>query len=283
MIENITKYELKIDGKHGKPITFDINYTEQKFKRPVVIFSHGFKGFKDWETFNLIAEEFAKNNFFFLKHNFSYNGTNPLNLSELSDFDAFGNNNFEIESDDLDSLLNWIFDRENPYSSFFEKNEIYLIGHSRGGGISMLKTVEDARVKKVSAWATINDFGKYMYLSDIEKWKQTGVSFVENSRTGKQMPLYYQFYENYLNNKNRFDLQHQIMKLDKPVLLIHGTDDKTVDIADAEWIYDNISHSILLKIDDADHTFCSKHPWNEKNIPEKLKIAIEETIEFFNF
>ncbi|NUM30949.1 MAG: alpha/beta hydrolase [Bacteroidetes bacterium] len=281
MEEKLLKNELKINGKNGRPITFDINYHKQSIKKPIIIFSHGFKGFKDWGTFNLMADEFAKNNYFFLKLNFSYNGTSPDNIDELNDFEAFGNNNFEKELNDLDCIIDWLYEKDNIYADFFDKNEIYMIGHSRGGGISILKTIEDARIKKVSAWATINDFEKYMYLSDIEKWKQTGVSFVENSRTGKQMPLYFQFYENFIQNKDRFNLQKQLYKLDKPLLLVHGTNDKTVDITDAEWIYENILHSILIKIEDADHTFNSKHKWNEKNLPEKLKIAIEETIEFF--
>ncbi|MCC6722110.1 MAG: prolyl oligopeptidase family serine peptidase [Bacteroidia bacterium] len=282
MNEKILKEQLKINGSLNKPITFDINFKENISNAPVIIFSHGFKGFKDWGTFNLLANEFSKRNFFFLKFNFSHNGTTPEMMDDLNDFETFGNNNFEKEMYDLDCILNWLCSTENLFKSYFDKNEIYLIGHSRGGGISMLKAVEDNRVKKVSAWATINDFEKYMYLSDIENWEKTGVSFIENTRTGKQMPLYYQFYKNFVDNKKRFELQHQLMKLDKPILIIHGTADSTVDVSDAEWIYNNIAHSILIKIENADHTFDSKHPWDKNILPKSLKIAIEETIEFFN-
>ena len=73
------------------------------------------------------------------------------------------------------------------------------------------------------------------------------------------------------------------MKLDKPILLLHGTKDETVSIEDAQWIYDNLDHTILVKIEHANHTFGSSHPWLKENLPENLSFAIEETIEFFTF
>lgn len=283
MENNFIKKELTIEGKHHRPITMDVNYLEKGINQPVVIFSHGFKGFKDWGAFNKMAETFALNNFFFIKINFSHNGTTPDNYSDIHDAEAFGNNNFEIELDDLDSVINWLEKKENPYKENYNFNELYLIGHSRGGGIAMLKATEDGRVKKVAAWASVNDFEKYMYLSEPITWKETGVSFIENSRTGIKLPLYYQFYENFYKNKQRFDLKENLMKLDKPLLLVHGTKDETVAIADAQWIYDNLDHSILVKIEDGNHTFGASHPWVKESLPENLSFAIEETIEFFTF
>ena len=69
---SIIKEEIIIKCKDNKPITFDINYEQLAYKMPIIIFSHGFKGFKDWGTFNLMAEKFANNNLFFLKLNFSH-------------------------------------------------------------------------------------------------------------------------------------------------------------------------------------------------------------------
>lgn len=279
----LVKNEVTIDGKHTRPITLDVNFLEKNVNLPIVIFCHGFKGFKDWGTFNLMAETFARHNFFFVKFNFSHNGTSTSDYSDIHDLEAFGSNNFEIEMDDIDSVINWLEKSDNPYKIHYNFNEINIIGHSRGGGIAMLKATEDGRVKKVAAWATLNDFEKYMYLSDPVKWKETGVSYVENSRTGIKLPLYYQFYENYYKYQNRFDIKENLMKLDKPILLLHGTKDETVPIDDPQWIYDNLDHTILVKIELANHTFGASHPWPKENLPENLSFAIEETIEFFTF
>ncbi|QQR97120.1 MAG: hypothetical protein IPK18_09490 [Sphingobacteriales bacterium] len=44
----------------NKQITLDVHFKEAPQKLPVVLFVHGFKGFKDWGHFNLIAQEFVK-------------------------------------------------------------------------------------------------------------------------------------------------------------------------------------------------------------------------------
>ena len=49
-----------LQSKHGRPFLADVYYTANADKKPVVIFNHGFKGFKDWGPFNLVAEKFAQ-------------------------------------------------------------------------------------------------------------------------------------------------------------------------------------------------------------------------------
>ena len=58
-----------IKGSDNLPILIDWVLPDNNNNK-VVIFSHGFKGFKDWGPFNEIAEYFAKNNFIFVKFNF---------------------------------------------------------------------------------------------------------------------------------------------------------------------------------------------------------------------
>ena len=49
-----------IHGKHNKPILVDVLYTETSQPKPVVVFCHGYKGFKDWGAWNLMAEGICK-------------------------------------------------------------------------------------------------------------------------------------------------------------------------------------------------------------------------------
>ncbi len=279
----IVKKELQMAAKHKRPITLDVNYREKAKHQKIFIFCHGFKGFKDWGAFNHMAKAFASLDFFFVKINFSHNGTSPSDMSDIHDLNAFGHNNFEIELDDLKSVIDWLYLSENPFKAYYDLNQIHLVGHSRGGGIAMLTAEADSRVTSVAAWASVNDFEKYMYLSDPVKWKNDGVSYVENLRTGIKLPLLFQFYENFYANKHRFDIKENLMRLSKPLLLLHGTNDETVPLADAEWLYENIDHSILIKIENANHTFGISHPWLDESMHESLSFAIEETAEFFNF
>ena len=98
--------EYNIPSLHNnKSITFDLRYNEDLKKKPLIIFLHGFKGFKDWGHFNMIADYFVNQGFAFLKMNFSHNGTSPEQLIDFVDLEAFGQNNFSIELDDVLSLI----------------------------------------------------------------------------------------------------------------------------------------------------------------------------------
>jgi hypothetical protein len=38
----------------------------------------------------------------------------------------------------------------------------------------------------------------------------------------------------------------------------------------------------MYVIKNANHTFCSKHPWTQKNLPPELKQAVKKSIDFIN-
>ena len=61
---------LVVEGKHKKPIIMDVSYKEDFQPKKVVIFCHGYKGFKDWGVWNIMAKNYANNGFFFVKFYF---------------------------------------------------------------------------------------------------------------------------------------------------------------------------------------------------------------------
>ncbi|MGZ5283277.1 MAG: alpha/beta hydrolase family protein, partial [Bacteroidia bacterium] len=75
---------LWVAGSDGRTILTDIFYKKTSKPKPVIIFVHGFKGFKDWGAFNEIAEWYARQGFIFVKFNFSHNGTTPENPTEFT-------------------------------------------------------------------------------------------------------------------------------------------------------------------------------------------------------
>ncbi|MFL2569873.1 MAG: alpha/beta hydrolase family protein [Flavobacteriales bacterium] len=266
-----------IPSQRNKNITLDINFAKTK-NCPLVIFSHGFKGFKDWGPFNTISDIFVQSGLNFLKFNFSHNGVSSERPLEFSDLEAFGNNNFSIELEDLESVIEWA---KNNLEQNVDLSRIYLLGHSRGGGISILKAVTNSNIKKLVSWASVSDFEKRIENDKVNLWKDRGVVYVFNNRTNQQMPLYYQFYEDYINNKSHFSIPKACRKLSIPTLIIHGDNDQTVDFIEAEELRANISNSILLKIEDSDHVFNAKHPFDENFMPIQLKKVIAESISFF--
>jgi len=271
---------LVIQGSREKPITLDIFYNETLTEKPVIIFVHGFKGFKDWGHFNFIAKQFADAGFVFVKFNFSHNGTTPENPEEFTDLEAFGNNNYIIELDDLKKVIDWIL----HYPSIkMEINPrlLYLLGHSRGGGISILKAAEDNRIQKLVTWASVSDFINRNKKLTIETWKKDGVVYAANARTGQQMPMYLQFYEIMMSNKDRLNILKAAKKLKIPFMIIHGDKDEAVPVHEAEALHKSAKHSKLFIVEGGTHTFGVKHPFTNNNLPHNAELVIEKTIEFF--
>jgi hypothetical protein len=86
----IKKEDFNIPGAKGRGMLADITYDTDNKDVPVVIFAHGFKGFKDWGAHDMIARYFAKNGFRYIKFNFSHNGTTADDPTEFTDLMAFG-------------------------------------------------------------------------------------------------------------------------------------------------------------------------------------------------
>ncbi len=275
----IKEKNIAIEGKHGKPILTDLIYLNSNQAKPVVIFSHGFKGFKDWGPYDLIAENFAKAGFCFVKLNFSHNGTSQSNPVEFVDLEAFGNNNFSKELDDLHCVMDWL-QKNQLNGEQFNLENISLIGHSRGGGISILKANEDLRIKKVVGWASVNEFGKYISEEEQKAWKQDGVIYVENLRTKQKMPLYYQLAEDVFKNPERLNIKRAVEKLKIPFLILHGTDDETVTYNDALEMQSWNKNAKLISIEGANHSFGAEHPHNSPYLTDHYQQVVDETIAF---
>ena len=270
----LTKYNKIIEGSCQKKILIDITFSKEYDANKVIIFSHGFKGFKDWGPFNKIAEHFASKGFIFLKFNFSHNGTSIENPSEFVDLQSFGNNNFCKELDDLGLVMNWALNE-------FSISKITLFGHSRGGAISMLKSAEDNRVLNVVSWASPSDFFvKLPIYEKAKKWKETNVAYIYNGRTKQNMPLYYQFYQSCWSNKDRLNIKNAVVDMKVPHLHVHGDNDPTVLIDEAYNIKSWNSKVSLHIIKGANHVFDGCHPYNLVNFPKDLKNAIDVTINF---
>jgi pimeloyl-ACP methyl ester carboxylesterase len=273
---------IRLKGKHGKDILADAFFTENGLKKDVVLFCHGYKGYKDWGAWDLVAEKFARNNFFFVKMNFSHNGGTPEQPIDFPDLEAFGNNNFIIELDDLETVIDWLTSAEiAPKEMNSEK--LSLIGHSRGGGIVLLKAAEDHRVDRVATWAGVSDFASRFPSGEVlEEWKKNGVAYVHNGRTKQEMPHYFQFFTTFKENEARLNIKNAVSNLNIPFLIVHGDQDETVPAEEANNLHSWNKNSELLVIPGANHTFGSAQPWKSQSLPEHLDAAAEKTIDFFS-
>jgi dipeptidyl aminopeptidase/acylaminoacyl peptidase len=283
-MKNIKKIDpvILISNYHNRSFSIDIRYLSDNRPKPVILHIHGFKGFKDWGYFNQLAEFAALREFVFIKMNFSHNGTTPDNPVDFVDLEAFGSNNFSIEQDDMGKVIDLIFSSDLKV----DKNEMdlgrfFLTGHSRGGAAVILKGYYDKRVKAIASWAGINDLSNQFSSGKISKWKEKGVTYIENSRTKQLMPLYYQLVEDYLKNENTLNVPEVIKNFMKPMLIIHGSNDPTIPVQVAYQSQKWNSNAVLHIIEGGDHVFGGTHPWNSDKLPAKARQVIDKTLEFF--
>lgn len=271
-----------IPGAYNKPIALDIFFEDNAVQKPIVVYAHGFNGFKDWGNFDLIAALFASKGFVLVKFNFSHNGTTPQHPEEFVDLEAFGNNNYSKELEDIKIVLDWICDPQNPFTEEVNINDISVIGHSMGAAIAIIFAASDDRIKKLITWAGVSKcktpWGDWTD-ERIQMWKDLGIQYYTNTRTNQQMPLYYQLYEDFQRHRSKFDIKIAIRKLQIPILICHGSLDIAVPVERAyelkEW-----QPAAELYIVESNHVFDRKHPWIMNYLPEAMENIVLKTINF---
>ncbi len=273
-----------VSGKYHKPILIDVFYDNAIDKLPIVIFCHGYKGFKDWGVWDLVAENFANEGLFFVKFNFSHYGGTVDEPMEFFDLEAFGNNNYVKELDDLHIVLNWVTSTDFEYKQQVQQKDITLIGHSRGGGIVTIKASEDNRISRLVSWASVSNYkNRFPVGEELKLWEKEGVMYVMNGRTNQEMPHYFQFYTSFKENEERLSIIKAANKIKIQHLIVHGMDDLTVSVTEAKQIHEQSVNSELFLVENANHVFGAKHPWKGNNLPKHLEIIVEKTVSFIVF
>lgn len=255
-------------GANNRKSLFDLSMPEN-FNGKMILFLHGYKGFKDWGCWNLMHNFFVSKNYGFCKFNFSHNGGTIYEGIDFPDLEAFGRNTYSFELEDTRKMIDLICDKFPT-----EINELILIGHSRGGGIATLASKND-RINKLITLASISDIAsRFPKGSALKYWKENNVYYVKNGRTMQEMPHYYSLYQDYLNNKQKLNITETAQHLKIPVLHIHGSDDTSV-LPDASKQLAKLTKGKYFEINDTQHTFDAKHPWDKENLPLKMIEMLE--------
>jgi pimeloyl-ACP methyl ester carboxylesterase len=265
-----------IEGAEGKPILMDLSFKTGQEENPMVIFVHGFKGFKDWGAYNLVAEYFVKQGFRFLKFNFSHNGTTPESPCEFADLGAFGDNTFSKEFYDLNLVISFV----KSDIEFQAPNRLSLIGHSRGGGTCIIQTAKDQRINELITWASIADFRSLWKKEDEIEWQKKGVIFNFNTRTKQYTPLKIGLLHDLEKHSKSYDILQAAGRINKPWLILHGNQDENVLIGEALRLKENSPNAELFIVPYANHVFGASHPFTKEELPLELQLTCEKSVEF---
>ena len=239
----------------------------------LIIFVHGFMGFKDWGAWHLVQDYFTNKGFAFCKFNLSHNGGTVENGIDFPDEESFARNTYSFEVNDIKCITKLII----PY---FEKTpKIHLIGHSRGGGAALL-AAKIIGASTLSLWASISSIAeRFPSNEELKRWEEEGTRYIQNSRTQQKLPQNFSLFQDFQENHKCLDIEIAACSLECAVSVFHGEQDKSVDLSEgrslAKWL--NVD---LFILENTDHVFGSKHPWKENQLPMALNKLCAETCLF---
>jgi uncharacterized protein len=244
-----------IPGSLGE-ILVDVRAGGRASARPAVLVLHGFKGFKDWGMFPPFSQRLAQAGFSVVTPNLSGSGVDDT--GEFSDPERFGHNTFSAELEDVGLIVDSLFAGRLGVAT---PSSLGLVGHSRGGGIAILYAARDSRVEALVTWAAISTVARWP-ASQQSSWRTAGHTEISNARTGQVLPLYTDVLDDIEQNASRLDIQTAARRVRVPWLIVHGTDDESVQFAEAERLKKAaLPGASLLPVEGAGHTFGAAHPW----------------------
>jgi pimeloyl-ACP methyl ester carboxylesterase len=254
--------QFTLDSDEGLPIRGNLDVPDEA--RALVILIHGFKGFKDWGFFPWVAKTLVEERFAVCRFNMSRSGIgdSPEAFDRL---DLFAGDTLSTQLADLRTVV--------AHAQHNLNVPVFLLGHSRGGGVAILGAARVPNLHGVIAW---NPIGKGDHFDDAtkKKWKQQGFFDFENSRTKQMMRLN----ATYLDDAAKHDIEGAAAALNVPLLAIAGGRDESVDNAASRALAARASDKALIVIGTAGHTFNAAHPMGDP--PFQLDLATGISIRF---
>lgn len=271
-----------LEGALQEQFTIDLSYSESQEQKGVIIFCHGFKGFKDWGCWQMIANYFVENGFAFLKFNFSHNGMGLEDSVEFTDLDKFATNTLGKEMEDIGSVEQFIVNELPEILPVINTDKIFIIGHSKGGVSALLYCTQyETKIEKICTWASPFDFHRSWNSKFIDKWRTEGVQYIKNARTNQMMPLNIEVLEDLETNREKYSLINASQKLRIPYLMIQGTNDEAVKMEEFNLLKKHFTKAKSHIILGANHVFGGSHPYLGTALPEHTKELVVVTKDFF--
>jgi len=264
----------EIRNRDSQPLRGDARWTDPPGPRPVVVVCHGFKGFKNWGFFPWLGARLAAAGYLAVGFNFSGSGIGP-DLETFDDLDGFAADTVTRQLDDLGTVLDAVsggcigFEVGDPH-------RIAVLGHSRGGGVAILRARDDRRIGAVATWAAVSRFDRWS-AAEQDEWRRRGFTEIVNTRTGQVLRIDRTLLDDFAAHAGRFDVLRAAAALEVPLLVVHGAADESVPAWEGSAIAGAAAAEFLL-VPGAGHTFGAVHPW--RGPTAELERATGHTLEW---
>jgi dienelactone hydrolase len=229
---------------------------------PAIVCAHGFKGFMEYGFFPYLAELLAARGFVVVRFNFSSAGMQPGD--ELVTLPAaFKRGLITEDRAELLAVLEAVATgRLAP--GRVDSGRLGLMGHSRGGGTALLAAADPAwrdRIRALVTWAAISTYARSTE-SEQRIWRQRGEYPVLNTRTGQLLGLGIEVLEDVIAHRAELDLAAAAARRRAPWLILHGDQDETVPVAEAQTLLAAAAEPKELHIvRGGDHGLGGRHPF----------------------
>jgi pimeloyl-ACP methyl ester carboxylesterase len=252
----VAKRSAALSCPDGMEMAVDLFYPEGAGGPwPVTVLCHGFKGFKDWGMFPPLAERLAQGRRSVVTFNFTHNGVEG-HSDVFTRLDLFKRQTLTRNVEELGWLLDAL-ERKALFAGVPSSGgDISVVGHSMGGATGLVRAVGDGRIGRLALLNGVSHLDRFGPEARVEL-ERAGEVRVLNSRTGQMLPLG----KAWFSEMPRYDLGALARKVSIPTLILQGTDDPTVDPAEAKRLHAWTPGSRLIEVQGANHVFNAAHPF----------------------
>lgn len=245
---------------------------------PVLLFVPGFKGFPEWGGWPWLCRSLADAGFVVHRVGLSMNGVSGES-DRHDEPEKFARNTFGHDLEDLALLLG---DRGRwGLPPDVAGDALGLIGHSRGGIVSLLLAGEHEAIEAVATLGAPAR-GYRRYREELQdQWREEGMLEVPNARTGQVLHLHVSVLDDFEANEERYDVERAVARRPVPTLVLHGDEDETVPLDEAELLHGWLPHRrSRLERRATGHTFGFSHPF--EGPPADADRLLETLIDWFS-
>jgi pimeloyl-ACP methyl ester carboxylesterase len=274
---DIKLVETRIKGGGRQNVHADLRSASPDEGRPLIIVSHGFLGYRRWGFFPFLSERLAAAGFHVMTISFSRCGVDEA-TGRITNPELFASNSVGAEIEDLLSACEAARGAGFPLRS--AGRPWGLMGHSRGGAVSILAAPRVPEAGSIVTWSALAKLDRYTDRRR-EEWKRTGRLPFNEGRADTGLWLDYSYYEDIDRNREAYDLPKRASELGVPHLIVHGRHDAAVTMKEERLLvqYPPRSERRFEIIEGCGHTFGARHPMRKP--PAPLEKAAGLTVEWF--
>ncbi len=258
----MTRQLFDVELQDGKHLVGTLDLPAGSGPAPAIVCAHGFKGFMEYGFLPYLAELLAARGFVVARFNFSSAGMQPGD-ERVTDTEAFKHGLISKDRRELALVLEALAAGKIAPGRV-DATRVGLLGHSRGGGTSVVVAGSPDwrdRIGALVTWAAISTYARVPE-SEQQIWRDRGEYPILNARTGQLLGLGVDVLEDLIAHRAELDILAAAGRRTAPWLILHGDQDDTVPVEEARMLHAAAADpKELCIVRGGDHGIGGRHPF----------------------